>query len=177
MTWLLLGGVPTPTLVPDAGATTSHSNTNNIFQLEDDVAELGPRSRSVSPSITAVNDHREGASAHAAHEPTVAFVNECAAQQRDAKDSRTMAESSCHALLPRIMDECNFESLEDYDGHVSDALPNNMEIANIAPEAPVLESAAVDGAIIALEASLASESAGVFYISLCVLHTRRTQDQ
>ena len=169
MTWLLLGGVPTPTLVPDAGATTSHSNTNNIFQLEDDVAELGPRSRSVSPSITAVNDHRGGASAHAAHEPTVAFVKECAAQQQDAKDSQTMAESSCHAP-PRIMDECNVESVEDYDGHVADALmPNNMETAMITPEDPVLDSAAVNGAIIALEASLASESAGVsgvFNISL-----------
>jgi hypothetical protein len=175
MTWLLLGGVPTPTLVPDAGATTSHSNTNNIFQLEDDVAELGPRSRSVSPSITAVNDHRGGASAHAAHEPTVAFVNECAAQQQDAKDSRAMAESSCHAL-PRIMAECNVESFKDYDGDV-DALPQNMETANIAPNAPVFDSAAADGAIIALEASLASESAGVFYISQCVLRTRGTQEQ
>jgi hypothetical protein len=81
-----------------------------------------------------------------------------------------MAESSCHALR-------NVESLEDYDGHVADALPKNMETANIAPKAPVLCSAAADGAISALEGSLASESAGVFYISLCVLHTRRTQDQ
>jgi hypothetical protein len=177
MAWRLLGGGPTPALEPDARATTSNSTTSNISQLdEDDVAELDPRSRRVSPSITAVNDHRGGASAHAAHEPTVAFVNECAAQQQDAKASRTMAESSCHAL-PRIMDECNVESLEDYDGHVADALPQNMETANIAPKAPVLDSAAADGAIIALGASLASESAGVFYISLCVLHTRRTQDQ
>jgi hypothetical protein len=51
-------------------------------------------------------------------------------------------------------------------------MPNNMETANIAPEAPVLDSAAVDGAIIPLEASLASESAesaGVCNISLCVV--------
>jgi hypothetical protein len=177
MTWLLLGGDPTPALEPDARAATSHSTTSNISQLdEDDAAELGPRSRPVSPSITAVNDHRGGASAHAAHEPTVAFVNECAVQQHDAKASRTMAESSCHAL-PRIMDECNVESFKDYDGHVADALPQNMETANIAPKAPVLDSAAADSAIIALEASLASESAGVFYISVCVLHTRRTHDQ
>jgi hypothetical protein len=177
MTWLLLGGGSAPALEPDAGAATSQISTNNLSQLDEtDASELGPRSRPVSPSITAVNGHRGGASAHAAHEPTVAFVNECAAQQRDAKDSRTMAESSCHAL-PRIMDECNVESFEDYDGHVADALPQNMETTNIAPKAPVLDSAAADGAIIALEASLASESAGVFYISLCVLHTRRTQDQ
>jgi hypothetical protein len=171
MTWLLLGGGPTPALEPDAGAATSQSTTNNIFQLDEgDAAELGPRSRPVSPSITAVNDHRGGASAHAAHEPTVAFVNESATQQRDAKDSRTMAESLCHALR-------NVESLEDYDGHVADALPKNMETANIAPKAPVLCSAAADGAISALEGSLASESAGVFYISQCVLHTRGTQEQ
>jgi len=138
MTWLLLGGGPTPALEPDARAATSQSTTSNISQLvEDDAAELDPRSGPVSPSITAVNDH----------------------------------------ALPRIMDECNVESLEDYDGHVADALPKNMETANIAPEAPELDSAAADGDIIALEASLASESAGVFYISLCVLHTRRTQDQ
>jgi hypothetical protein len=178
MTWLLLGGGPTPALEPDARAATSHSTTSNGFQLDEtDAAELGPRLRPVSPSI----DHSRQrppwrASAHAAHEPKVAFVDECAAQQRDAKASRTMPESSCHAL-PRIMDECTVESLEDYDGHVADALPKNMETANIAPEAPVLDSAAADGAIIALEASLASESAGGFYISLCVLHTRRTQDQ
>jgi hypothetical protein len=176
MTWLLLGGGPTPALEPDARAATSQSTTNNISQLdEDDAAELDPRSRPVSPSITAVNDHRGGASAHAAHEPTVAFVNECAAQQQDAKDSRAMAESSCHAL-PRIMAECNVESFKDYDGDV-DALPQNMETANIAPKAPVFDSAAADGAIIALEASLASESAGVFYISQCVLRTRGTQEQ
>jgi hypothetical protein len=138
MTWLLLGGGPTPALEPDARAATSQSTTSNISQLvEDDAAELDPRSRRVSPSITAVNDH----------------------------------------ALSRIMDECNVESLEDYDGYVADALPKNMETANIAPEAPELDCAAADGDIIALEASLASESAGVFYISLCVLHTRRAQDQ
>jgi hypothetical protein len=128
-----------------------------MFQLdEDDAAELGPRSRPVSASIAAVNNHRGGATAHAAYEATVAFVNECAAQQRDAMASRTMAGSSCHALS-RIMDECNVESLEDYDEHLADAMmPNNIESANIAPEAPVLDCAAVDGAIIALEASLAS---------------------
>ena len=77
-----------------------------------------------------------------------------------------MAGSSCHALS-RIMDECNVELVEDYDGHVADALmPNNMETAMITPEDPELDSAAVNGAIIALEASLASESAGVFNISL-----------
>ena len=161
MTLLLLGGGPTPALVPDAGAATSHSNTNNIFQLDEtDAAELGPRSRPVSPSITAVNDHRGVASA---------FGNECAAQQRDAKDSRTMAESSCHAL-PRIMDECNFESLEDCNEHAADALPQSMEASNVAREAPGPDSAEVTSAN-ALEASLAMESAGVFTISPRVLCT------
>jgi hypothetical protein len=43
-----------------------------------------------------------------------------------------------------------------------------MEASNVAPEAPVLDSAAERGAN-ALEASLASESAGVFTISFGVL--------
>jgi hypothetical protein len=84
-----------------------------------------------------------------------------------------MAESSGHALL-RIMDARNVESLEDYNEHAADALPHNMEASNhdsnVAREAPGLESAAVSGAN-ALEASLASESAGGFTISPGVLFT------
>ena len=80
-----------------------------------------------------------------------------------------MAESSGHAPL-RIMDVRNVESLEDYNEHAADALPQNMEASNVAREAPGLDSAAGNGAD-ALEASLASESAGVFAISLGVLCT------
>ena len=71
-----------------------------------------------------------------------------------------MAESSGHALL-RMMDVRNVESLEDYTEHAADALPQSMEASNVAREAPGLESATINGAN-ALEASLASESAGVF---------------
>ena len=78
-----------------------------------------------------------------------------------------MAESSGHALLS-IMDVRNVESLEDYDEHAADALPQNMDASNAAREAPGLDSAAINGAN-ALDASLASESAGVFTIFLCVL--------
>ena len=80
-----------------------------------------------------------------------------------------MAESSGHALL-RVMDVRNVESLEDYNEHAADALPHNMEASNGAREAPGPESAAVNSAN-ALEASLASESAGVFTTFLaCFAH-------
>jgi hypothetical protein len=78
-----------------------------------------------------------------------------------------MAESSGHALL-RILNACSVESLEDYDEHAADALPHNMEASNVAREAPGVESAAGNGGD-ALEASLSSESAGVFAISLGVV--------
>jgi hypothetical protein len=166
MTWLLLGGGPTHALVPDTGAATSHTmdtTGSTIFQLdENNVAELGPRSRSVSPSITVAHNHEEGAIVHAAHKPMAAFVNKCAAQQQDATDSHMMAERSGHGF-PRIMDACNVESLEDYDERVVDALPHNMEASKV-------DSAAVNGAN-ALEASLSLEGAGAFAISPCVLRT------
>jgi hypothetical protein len=170
MTWRLLGGGPTPgALAPGTGAATKHSTGSVIFQLDENSAtELGPRSRSISPSIGAADDNASK-ERDAASELRAAFVNECAAQQQDATDCRTMAESSAHALH-RIMDACNVESLEDYDEHATDALLHNVEASNIAPEAVVLDSAAVNGAN-ALEASLASESAGVLTISLCVLCT------
>jgi hypothetical protein len=78
-----------------------------------------------------------------------------------------MAESSDHALL-RIMDVRNVESLEDYNEHAADELPHNMEASNTSREAPGPDRAAGNGAD-ALEASLASESAGVSAIPLCVL--------
>ena len=82
-----------------------------------------------------------------------------------------MAETSGHVL----MRACNVKSPEGgCDEYVADALPQNMEASNVAREAPVLDSVAVNG-VNALEASLASESAGVFYISLCVLHTRQVR--
>jgi hypothetical protein len=122
----------------------------------------------ISPSIKAADDNTNKES-NTAREPLAAFVNELAAQQQDATDSRTMAESSGHALL-RIMDVRNFESLEDYNEHAANALPHNMEASNAAREAPGLDSAAVNSAN-ALEASLALESAGVFTISPGVLCT------
>jgi hypothetical protein len=78
-----------------------------------------------------------------------------------------MAESSGHALL-RMLDVRNVESLEDYNEHAADALPHNMDASNAAREAPGPESAAGNGAD-ALEASLASESAGVFHNFPCLL--------
>ena len=124
--------------------------------------KLGQRTRSISPSIKAADDNanKEG---DAAREPSAAFVNERATQQQDATDSRMMAESSGH-VPPRTMDVCNVKSPEGYDEHVADALPQNMEASNVAREAPVLDSAAVNG-VNALEASLALESAGVLTMS------------
>jgi hypothetical protein len=174
MTWLLLGGGPTPSPAPNtAGAESSHTTGNNIFQLDENIAaELGPRSRSILRSIGAADDNA-AKERDAAREPRAAFVNERAAQQQDATDSRAMAESSGHALL-RIMDARNVESLEDYNEHAADALPHNMEASNhdsnVAREAPGLDSAAINSAD-ALEASLALESAGVFTISPGVLCT------
>jgi hypothetical protein len=165
MTWLLLGGGPTAAPAPNTGgAESSHSTGSIIFQLdENSAAELGPRSRSIWRPIEVADDNANK-ECDAAREPRAASVNECAAQQQDATDSRTMAESSGHALL-RVMDVRNVESLEDYNEHAADALPRNMEASNAAREAPGPESAAVNSAN-ALEASLASESAGVFTIFL-----------
>jgi hypothetical protein len=167
MTWLLLGGGPTPALAPNTGgAESSHTTSSNVFQLdENSAAELGPRSRSISPSIKAADDNTNK-ERNTAREPLAAFVNECAARQQAATDSRTMAESSGHALL-RIMDVRNFESLEDQNEHTTDALPHNMEASNVAREASGLDSTAVNSAN-ALEA-LSSE--GVFAISLGVVCT------
>jgi hypothetical protein len=170
MTWLLLGGGPTPARAPNTGgAESSRTTGSNILQLDENTAaELGPRSRSIWRSIGAADDNANK-ERDAARAPRAAFVNECAAQQQDATDSRAMAERSGHALL-RIMDVRNVESLEGYneDAAAADALPRKMEASNVAGEAPGLESAAERGAN-ALEASLASESAGVFTIFLCVL--------
>jgi hypothetical protein len=77
-----------------------------------------------------------------------------------------MAESSGHALLC-ITNVHNVESLEDYKEHAADALPHNMDASDIAREELGLDSAAGNGPD-ALEASLSSESAGVFTTSLCV---------
>jgi hypothetical protein len=170
MTWLLLGGGPTPAPAPNTGRTeSSHTSGSNIFQVEkNSAAELGPRSCSIWRSIGAADDNANKEN-DAVREPRAAFVNEFSAQQQAATDSRAMAESSGHALL-RIMDVRNVESLEDCNEHAADVLPHNMEASNAAREAPVLDSAAVNGAD-ALEASLASEFAGVFTISLGVLCT------
>jgi hypothetical protein len=168
MTWLLLGGGPTPAPAPNTGgAESSHSTGSSIFQLDDySAAELGPRSRSTSSSIKAADDDAD-TERDAACGARSLFVNERSAQQQDATDAQAMAESSGH-MLPRMMDVPIVESLEDYIEHAADALPHNMAASNVAREAPVLDRAAGNGAD-ALEASLASESAGVFTIPLCVL--------
>jgi hypothetical protein len=168
MTWLLLGGGPTPAPAPNTrGAESSHTTGSNISQLDENIAaELGPRSRSILPPIGAADDNTNK-ERDAAREPRAAFVNECAAHQQHATDSRASAESSGHALL-RIMGVRNVESFEDYNEHAADALPHNMEASNATREALGLDSAAINGAN-ALDASLASESAGVFTIFLCVL--------
>ena len=69
-----------------------------------------------------------------------------------------MVESLGHARS-RIMALCNVESLLDSDEHViTDALPHNVEASNVANEALVLDSAALNG----IDAGLAPESTGVF---------------
>jgi hypothetical protein len=168
MTWLLLGGGPTPAPAPNTGnAESSRTTGSNILQLDgNSAAELGPRSRSIWRSIGATDENAIN-ERDAARESRAAFVNECAARQQDATDSRAMAESSGHALLS-MMDVRNVESLEDYNEHAADALPQSMEASNVTREAPGHESATLNGAN-ALEASLASEGAGVFTTSLWVL--------
>jgi hypothetical protein len=165
MTWLLVGGGPTPgALVPDTGAATSRAAATTMLPSdENDAVGLGPRSRSVSPSITTPDDYadEEWASARAACKPMVTFVNQLSVHEPDATDSRTMVESLGHAP-PRNMAVCNVESLEGEGA--ADALLHSMEALNAALEAPVLDILAVNDAN-ALDASLASESAGVFMMS------------
>jgi hypothetical protein len=160
MMWLLFGGGPTPAPAPNTGGVeSSHTTGSNIFQLDErSAAELGPRSRSILRSIGAADDNASR-ERDATREPRAAVAYECAAQQQDATDSRTMAESSSHALL-RIMDVCNVESVEDYNEHAADALPQSMEASNAAREAQVHGSTAGKAAG-ELEASLSSESEGV----------------
>jgi hypothetical protein len=172
MTWLLLGGGRTPAPAPNTGAATSHTKGSNIFQLDESIAaEVGPRTRSISSSIKAADDDAD-TERDAACGARSAFVNERAMQQQDATDSQAMAESSGH-MLPHMMDVPIVESLEDYIDHAADALPHNMASSNVAREAPGLDSAAGNGAD-ALEASLASESAGVLCaLTVAFAHTRR----
>jgi hypothetical protein len=132
---------------------------------ENDAVELGPRSRSVSPSITTADDNadEEWATARAACKPTLTFVNQLSVHEPDATDSRTMVESLGHAL-PRNMAACNVESLE------GEGAADALSPLNAALEAPVLDIPAVNGAN-ALDASLASESAGAFMMSPYLLCT------
>jgi hypothetical protein len=153
MTWRVLGGGLTPAPAPNTWAESSHAAANAIVPLD---AKPGPRPHPVSPSIATAYYNEGGARAHAAHEPPAAFVDQSAAQQQDATDSRTMVESLGHARS-RIMAPCNVESLLDSDEHVTDALSHNVEASNVANEAPVLDSAALHG----IDASLAPESTGV----------------
>ena len=66
------------------------------------------------------------------------------------------------------MGVCNVESLEGEGA--ADASSHSVEALNAAREAPVLDIPAVNGAN-ALDASLASESAGVFMMSPYLLCT------
>ena len=170
MTWLLLGGGPTPAPALNTWAESSHAAAPTMLPSdENDAVDLGPRSRSVSPSITTADDNadEEWASARAACKPKVIFVNQRAVHEPDATDSRTMVESLGPAL-PRNLGACNVESLEGEGA--ADALSHSMEALNAAREAPVLDIPAVNGAN-ALDASLASESARVFMISPYLLCT------
>jgi hypothetical protein len=158
MTWLLLGGGLTATPALNTWAELSHAAFDVIVPLDENkAAKPVPRPCPVSPSVATASCNEGGARAHAAHQPPAAFVNESAAQQQDATDSRTMVESLGHARS-RIMAPCNVESLSDSDEHVTDALLHNVEASNVAHEAPILESAALNG----IDASLAPESTGVF---------------
>jgi hypothetical protein len=177
MTWRLLGGGLTPALAPNTGAESSHTAANTIVRLDETIAATsGPRPRSVSPSVTPANANEKGNNAHAAHKPTIAFMDERAAHRQDATDSRTMAESIGDVLL-RMTEACNLESLEDEDESTADMVPHNMEASNVARQAPAFEIAAVNGAT-ALDASLAAESAGVHsaYPLLLSAHTH-TEDK
>jgi hypothetical protein len=171
MTWPLLGGGPTPgALVPDTGPATSHAAAPTMLPSdENDAVDLGPRSRSVSPSITTADDNadEEWASARAACKPKVTFVNQRAVHEPDATDSRTTVETLGHAL-PRNMAACNVESLEGEGA--ADAFSHSLDALNAAREAPLLDIPAVNDAN-ALDASLASESAGVFMMSPYLLCT------
>jgi hypothetical protein len=115
---------------------------------EKNAAELGPRPRSILPSMRAADDNKRDA----IREPRAALVKE-------ATDSQAMAETSGN-VPPRMMDVPIVESLEGSDEDAADALPHNVKASNAAREAPALDSAAGNGAD-ALEASLASDSAGV----------------
>jgi hypothetical protein len=68
-----------------------------------------------------------------------------------------MVESLGH-VRSRIMAPCNVESLLESGEYIADALPRSVEASNVANEAPVLDSAALNG----IDASLAPESTGVF---------------
>ncbi len=68
-----------------------------------------------------------------------------------------MVESSGH-VRSRIVAPCNVESLLESGEYIADALPRSVEVSNVANEAPVLDSAALNG----IDASLAPESTGVF---------------
>ena len=160
MTWRLLGGGLTPAPAPNTGAESSHAAANTIVPLdENNAAKLGPRPRSVSPSVAPADVNEKGNNLHVAHTPTIAFMDERAAHWHDATESRTLAESVGHALL-RITEACNIESLEDEDGRTADMVPHNMEASNVARQAPAFEIAAANGAT-ALDASITAESAGV----------------
>ena len=177
MTWRLLGGGRTPAPAPSIGAASSHAAANTIVPLdENNAAKPGPRPRTVSPSVATANATEKGMNAHAAHKPTIAFMDEREAHRQDATDSRTMVESEGDALL-RITEACNIESLEDEDERTADMVPHNMEASNVARQAPAFEIAAVNGAT-ALDASLAAESAGVHsaYPLLLSAH-RHTEDK
>ena len=177
LTWRLLGGGLTPALEPTTGAESSHAAANTIVPLdENNAAKPGPRPRSVLPSVATANANEKWMNAHAAHKPTIAFMDEREAHRQDATESRTLAESVGDALL-RITEVCNIESLEDEDGRTADMVPRNKEASNVARQAPAFEIAAVNGAT-ALDASLAAESAGVHsaYPPLLSAH-RHTEDK
>jgi hypothetical protein len=129
---------------------------------EKNAAELGPRPRSILPSIRAADDNKRDAT----REPRAALVKECGAQKQGATDSQAMAETSGN-VPPRMKDVPIVESLEGSDEDAADALRHNVEASNAAREAPALDSAAGNGAD-ALEASLAPSAGVLRFPQACV---------
>ena len=157
-------GGRTPASAPNVGAESSRAATNSSDPLDENSAvEPGARSRSVTPPITTADDDEVGANAHAVRKRTFAFVGEGVAHQPHSMDSPSLLEISVHAQL-RSMEACSVESFEDLDGHAVDALSHaNVGASSVARAAPAVDDAASNGAN-ALDASLASDSAGVLRV-------------
>ena len=150
-----------PPSAPNIRAESSRTATSTSDP--NGVVEPGPRSRSASPSITSADGSEDGANVRIAIKPTVAFVDEHAAQQPQVMDSPSLATSPGHHAMPRGMDACDVESIEGYDEH-------NVEASNVATEAPAVDDAACNAASAPNDCQ-ASDIEGVLRLP-CAEHAR-----